>query len=295
MAIQEESPINEWKAPQEVLKKDPDPKVWETWQGAVLLRDEIQRYCEGPIKLIVPFDAQYLKPASYHLRLGSKCRVDGKDIELSPNKPRLTISPHGIAVVSTLEKLNIPAFAIARWNLKVKKVYEGLVWVGGAQVDPGYKGNLFCPLYNLSSEPVHLEFGETLFTIDFVRTTIFDESKGCSLLEIDRPTDSIGALDKIPLKSAPKKQFDDMQKQLDAAQKSLDRFQSRIDSFQLITFATLGIIIAALSFIGVSQVGQYSTKLPSPWDTISWGVVVGTIAVLAIVLALAGLRAIFRK
>ena len=235
--------------------------------------------------MINPFDKSYLKPASYHLRLGAKCRVDGTDVDLSQNKPRLTIPPHGIAVVTTLETINMPVFLIARWNLKVKKVYEGLVWVGGAQVDPGYSGNLFCPLYNLSNEPVHLEFGKALFTIDFVRTTAYDESKGCHLLELERPTDSLGALDKIPLRSAPKEHFDEMKEQLDS-------FGSKIDSFQGITFTVLGIIIAALAFIGVSQFGQFSRQLPPHWQTISWLVTVISIAVLTVVLAVAGIKRI---
>ena len=99
------------------LKKDPDPTVWETWEGAVLLRDEIERYCREPIRLITPFDSRYLKPASYHLRLGNRCRVDGKDFELSEHKRVLRIPRHSIAIVRTLEWLNIPGFLIARWNL----------------------------------------------------------------------------------------------------------------------------------------------------------------------------------
>lgn len=279
----------------EHLKRDPNADVWKNWQGAVLLRDEIVRYCKPPINLIIPFNTNDLKPASYHLSLGSKCRVDGADIELSADKPRLTIPPHGIAVVSTLEKLNIPGFLIARWNLKVKRVYEGLVWVGGAQVDPGYYGNLFCPLYNLSNEPVHLELGSTLFTIDFVRTTIYDESKGCRLLEPDRPTDSLGALDKIPLRSAPKEQFDDIRRQLDETKASLDKFQSRIDSFQGITFAVLGIIIAALSFVSVSQFTNMKAQSPSGWQIASWLIILIAILLMTITLAYAVLKILNRK
>jgi len=291
----ESNKSSQFKAFSEKLKKDPDPDVWKNWQGAVLLRDEIERYCREPIKLITPFDQRYLKPASYHLRLGSKCRVDGGDIILSSDHPRLTIPPHGIAVVTTLETLNIPAFLIARWNLKVKRVYDGLVWVGGAQVDPGYCGNLFCPLYNLSNQPVHLEYGETLFTIDFVRTTFFDESKGCRLLELDRPTDSLGALDRVPLRSAPKEQFDDMQKQLGDTKKALDNFQTRIDSFQGITFAVLGIIVAALAFVSVSQFTDMSVENPSGWQITTWIIVLVAILVLTGVLAYTGFKILRRK
>ena len=61
------------KVDPELLKKDPDTNIWKNWQGSVLLKDEIKRYCTGPTKMIDPFEEnrKCLKPASYHLRLGS--------------------------------------------------------------------------------------------------------------------------------------------------------------------------------------------------------------------------------
>lgn len=83
------------KADPEKLKMDPDPEVWKNWQGAVLLKDEIRRYCKEPIKLITPFEdkPEFLKPSSYHLRLGNKYRVNGVDYELSDNNRILKIPP----------------------------------------------------------------------------------------------------------------------------------------------------------------------------------------------------------
>lgn len=225
------------------LRRDPRDKEWESWQGAVLLRGEIREYCKKDPKLIDPFldDDKFLKPASYHLRLGNRCRVDGEDRNLSAGNPVLKIPPHGIAVVRTLEKvnMNIPGFLIARWNLKVKKVYKGLVWVGSLQVDPGYSGYLFCPLYNLSNEEQRLEYRESLFTIDFVRTT-----KGCELWKPspDRPTDCLGALDTDKLKSAPKEQFDEMRD-------TIKDMRSEMRGFQWAILVMLAVIVTALTVI----------------------------------------------
>jgi hypothetical protein len=113
--------IDDWKASREVLKKDPDSQVWKTWQGSVLLKDEIKRYCKNQIKLITPFDEKELQPAGYRLHLGSECRVNGEDIKLSDRKKILRIPRHSIAIIRTLEKVNIPGFLIGRWNLKVKR------------------------------------------------------------------------------------------------------------------------------------------------------------------------------
>ncbi len=278
------------------LKKDPRDKVWRSWQGAVLLRDEIEYYCNQNPPLIDPFDKKkYLKPASYHLRLGEKCNVDGKDQTLSPDKPTLTIRPHGLAVVSTYEKVNIPGFLIARWNLKVKKVYEGLLWVGGPQVDPGYSGVLCAPLYNLSTKSVHLKYGEPLFTIDFVRTTLYDDSKGCKLWESDRPTDSCAYLNAPPLESGVSQDLHEMEKALKDYREKMERFQSRIDEFQVITFTVLGIIVAALSFMGASQFGGLNTEKPSDWQIATWIIVLASIFILICILAYAAIRIMDRN
>ena len=196
------------KTDPELLKRDPDPRVWETWQGAVLLKDEIRRYCQEAIRLIRPFedDPKYLKPSSYHLRLGNKYRVDGVDYELSDNNRILKIPPHGIAIVRTYEWVNIPGFLVGRWNLKVKVVYKGLIWVGSLQVDAGYQGFLFCPLFNLSNREQVLVYKDAIFTIDFVRTTRFDEGKGCELWHSKRPTFKLGELDYQRLTSATAEQ-----------------------------------------------------------------------------------------
>ncbi len=240
------------------LKCDPDPQVWSNWNGAVLLRDEIKRYCDSPIKLIRPFDAEYLKPASYHLRLGDECRVDGEDVILSDKSKYLLIPPHGIAIVRTFEWLNIPGFLIARWNLKVKEVYKGLVWVGSLQVDPGYQGFLFCPLYNLSTKSIELRYKDTLFTIDFVKTTIFDESKGCELWKArdSRPTYSLAYLDTQRLQSAPEE-----------TDKKAEEAKNTVKVLGNIVIISLTIIVTAIAVLATMNTLE-PIKVPSDWTNV---------------------------
>jgi len=294
------------KADPEKLKCDPDSEVWRTWQGAVLLKDEIRRYCKDPIRLITPFEdkPELLKPSSYHLRLGNKYRVNGVDHELSDNNRILKIPQHGIAIVRTFEWVNMPGFLIGRWNLKVKVVYKGLIWVGSLQVDSGYQGFLFCPLYNLSNIEQELVYKDPIFTIDFVKTTRFDENNGCELWHSKRPTYKLGDLDYLRLTSAPFEQFNkmrtdienlrkDMNSELGTSKEHLDDFHSRIDNFQAITFTVIGILVAALAFIGVSQFGDASKNLPAPWQTVSWVVAVLSIVILTVVLSIMGIKTIF--
>lgn len=265
-------------------------------QGAVLLRDEIERYCtERTPRLIDPFDENLLEPASYKLRLGQECRVDGDDKTLTDDYPVLKIPSHGLAVVSTLEEVNIPPDLIARWNLKVKRVYQGLLWVGSLQVDPGYSGKLFCPLYNLSNKDVHLELRDQLFTIDFVKTTYQEEIE---LWKPDRSTKTLKPLDKIPLQSGVKQDLDKMNSTVEGFQSRIDTFQSRIDTFQVITFTVLGIIVAALAFVSTTRLVDISTETSPVWGRAMLVITVSTaiaILVLTGVLAYAGIVTLNNK
>lgn len=149
--------------------------------SGVLLRDEIlyyQRSCD----LIKPFEPDSLKPAAYELRVGDQYSVEGESHKLDVDES-LEIGPFEVAIIKTRERVNLPHFMIGRWNIKVSKAYDGLLWVGGPQVDPGYSGYLFCPIYNLSDTEVTLGFEEELAVIDFVKTTPFDKDGTSAVAE----------------------------------------------------------------------------------------------------------------
>src|SRR5437773_6780115 len=143
----------------------------------ILLGNTIQAYIdELDPPLIENASPSQIKPASYDLRLGDRYYQDGSYKKLTEDEPVMTIKPHGMVVVSTLEILHMPRYLIGRWNMRVGLVYHGLLWAGGPQVDPGYYGQLFCPLYNLSSTEVVIRRHEHIFTIDFEKTTDFVDS-----------------------------------------------------------------------------------------------------------------------
>ena len=221
---------------EEPLERDPRRSVQAAWQGAVLLSHEIRFYAnQKGRELIYPFNEDNLKPASYDLTLGSSCRLGGKPILLDRKKPYLIIPPYEVAVISTKETVKIPRFLIGRWNLRVRYVYEGLLWVGGPQVDPGYEGKLFCPLYNLSNRTVILEYEKTIATIDFVRTTPF--RKGCEKFEPKRDV-TISDHDIHGLRSGPLE-----------AWKRVENIERRIDTFQATVFPLIALIFTIFAII----------------------------------------------
>jgi deoxycytidine triphosphate deaminase len=205
-------------------------------QPGVLVSSEIIE-CVKRYKMIHPFypekEKDRLKPASYHLCLGKECKVGEKAVFLDDKNRYLYIEPYQVAIVQTLEWLNMPPNIIGRWNLRLSCVYKGLLWVGGPQVDPGYKGYLYCPIYNLSTETAVLEFEEPFATIDFVRTT-----EGRS---VEYKVKRNRMADYGFLKSAPKETLD-----------RLRETTNRMQIFETTMLTAIGIIIAALAIISTS-------------------------------------------
>lgn len=146
---------------------DPDPEG-----KGMLLSDRIHYYVEKT-RMVENFDPECLKDAAYYLRIGSLYYLDGKFGQLSDKKPELVIQPNSLVFVSTLEKINLPYYIGARFNLRIKLVYQGILLGTGPQVDPGFRGYLSCPLHNLSNNKVTLKYKDTFATMDFIKTTRF--------------------------------------------------------------------------------------------------------------------------
>ena len=245
------------------LRRDPRDEAWENWQGAVLLKNEIKYYSSLDPPLIKPLDKKSLKPASYLLHLGKECQIGDEDLILSEKNPKLIIPPHGLAFVSTLEEINIPGFLIGRWNLRVTEVYEGLLWVGGAQVDPGYNGRLYCPLYNLSTKPAELRYKDALFAIDFVRTTRFVEGES-GLWERKRE-DVLGAHNIHRLQSATSEDL----KKVDEIADKVDEIAARTETAQRTVLGVLAIVVTAVTVIAmVGALGRFEDVNNVAWAAI---------------------------
>jgi deoxycytidine triphosphate deaminase len=241
-------------------ERQPKSETEFSFQG-VLLSDAIEE-CVTSFGLITPFKPENLKSASYKLTVGDEYALDGKLVSLVDESGRntITIPPFAVAIVKTRETINMPRFLIGRWNIQVSKAYEGLVWVGGPQVDPGYVGHLFCPIYNLRDKPVELIMGKPIAVIDFVRTSeIHSNSKRYNF-----PPDNILFEDYKPdtLISGIAESYKQVKQNNDAVKKQLELLAARIDNFVLITFTVIAVLFAAVT-IFVAR-----TEQPSWWNPV---------------------------
>jgi len=247
----------------------------------VVLDCGIRHYC-NQFDLIKPFRPErgLLKPANYRLCVGDEYAIGGAPNSLSaePGKNKLRIPPFQVAVIKTREIINMPPFLIGRWNIQVKRAYQGLLWVGGPQVDAGYVGYLFCPVYNLSDEEVELEYDEPFAVIDFVKTTHFD-SANCHRYKF--PPDLLTIEDCRPLRSALVTFVTKRLEEFQAFQKAIadrqDKQERSTEFFITVALTLTGILFAALAII-VTREGSYAFN--------SWSVVSLVISIVALFAAI---------
>jgi deoxycytidine triphosphate deaminase len=153
---------------------DLTPKFWEDPEpncSGLLSADRIRSYHYAVGRMIRPFQETNLNAASYDLTLGPRYVLDGEEATFDAKRRVLRMPPGSIAMVTSREVLLMPYWLVARFNLKSKSIFEGLLMGAGPQIDPGYMGVLTCPLHNISNRPIELEFCKPFAKLDFMKTT----------------------------------------------------------------------------------------------------------------------------
>ena len=215
----------------------------------VLLSDEIQFYAENHY-LIQPFNRENLKPAAYELTLGDEYFLNGEYRLLGPaGNTTIRIPPFEVAVLKTAEILCLPRYIIGRWNIKVRHAYSGLLWVGGPQVDPGWVGHLFCPIYNLSDKPVTLRMGDQIAVIDFVKTTAFDITKSADeLLRYPYPP-SRTIIEDFHIEDLRSALFTTAGQKLVEFEQEIANVTTRFTTYTQISFSIFALVIALIALM----------------------------------------------
>lgn len=100
---------------------------------------------------------------------------------LNTDKPKtLFIPPFGSAFVQLNETVDTYTVAkekglliVGRFDLKLSNVHQGLISQQATQVEPCYKGKLFCFIHNLSNKEIELKYGQKMATIEFSYVSCF--------------------------------------------------------------------------------------------------------------------------
>jgi hypothetical protein len=147
----------------------------------------------------------------------------------------------------------MPEFMIARWNVAVGKAYKGLLWVGAAQVDPGFKGYLCCPIYNLSDKAVRLTLKESIAVIDFVTTTPPSDSSR---------RHAFNALDRKRILFDEYKPDELLSALTTKVQERLDKVDQTVDGLKATVITSIGVILTALGALVTALALFVSQQMP---------------------------------
>ena len=138
-----------------------------------------QRLGQGQIFKNGTWDEDSIKEASYALRVASDGLLLGGK-RFKPDKDfvgdSIEIRPGEIAILSTVERLEMPPDLVGKLGIRFDYASQGLTGLMGIQVDPnfgwGHDGErLYIRVANLGNEPVPIDVGADLFTFELHELT----------------------------------------------------------------------------------------------------------------------------
>ncbi len=158
-------------------KVDPYPEIEPSLLNSADILDYVAK-----TGMIYPFDVSCLKPASYGVKLQGeymywesleKPAIEGKLENITEKDIDgdfvFILKKDSIAFVGLEPDFRFPDYIAARFNLKIKHIYQGLLLGTGPIVDPGYQGKIYIPLHNLTNNDYKIKINKTLIWMEFTK------------------------------------------------------------------------------------------------------------------------------
>ncbi len=239
-------------------------------EPALLNSVDIKRYVDkGCLIEKDSFDSKRMKPASYEMRfLGELYDWHQVDGILKPRHRSIcenecaTLYKNSISYLWTKERLLLPEYIAARFNLRIRDVHKGLLLGTGPLIDPGFGGRILIPLHNLTDNDYKLKGGDGIIWVEFTKVSKHDYWQSNDN-NTKRPSDLIafppekiiddphnylskaGVMSAGGVQSAFRGALERAQSAATNAQKYLELIESRI--------MTLGILGLIAAFVGVGS------------------------------------------
>lgn len=87
----------------------------------------------------------------------------------------IIIRPNSITYLRPTERVNLPDYIAARFNLRIIHVHRGLLLGTGPLLDPGFKGYPMIPVHNLTANEYHVQVGDEFIGVEFTKIDIGPE------------------------------------------------------------------------------------------------------------------------
>lgn len=149
--------------------KDPFPMVGEALLNSV----DLLMYLLT-VGIIEPFDVNKLKGITYECTFSGEAHrfnaeVGGMETIQLNKDGELKLEPNSITYLKIGEIFHVPEYMVLRFNLSVSNAYKGLLLGTGPIVDPGFEGNLFIPLHNLTGNHYIIKKDAPLIRVEFTK------------------------------------------------------------------------------------------------------------------------------
>ena len=143
--------------------------LWENRNAMGMLPKRIIKALIEGGTLLKNADIHNIKGASYDLSLGDQYWQNGEKHTLDNKNGFIHLKPGDFVIVSSKESAELPNDIAARFDIKVGLFCLGVILSNGPQVDPGFRGGLYCSLFNLSNSTVDLKRSHHYSTIEFIK------------------------------------------------------------------------------------------------------------------------------
>ena len=269
----------------------------------VLGHNEIHNRLEkGEILRKGTWDPSCIKEASYALRVAP----DGLMLEGETYPPgkkfiegSIVIKPGQIAVLSTMERINMPDDLVGKIGIRFEYACRGLSGLMGIQVDPLYgqgqdDERLYIRVANVSSDDIVIHVCAEVFTLE-LQGVIGSVPPPTEPREPmwSRIRDTLDNLSKHSLSNASQIQgnLKNVEKQLETDIKGVRDYLQPLVMFGIYLIAITILGVALMVIVTGSDIPE--TEVPMWVRDWGWIVLLGTLSFAAIIVAAVGLITVF--
>lgn len=192
-----------------------------------------------------------VETATYTFGLDKEYCIAG--VEFKESVSQIDIPPLGYVVVCSKGSVNLPNNVCGTFDLKVKMFYEGLILSNGPQIYPGYRGRLFCILFNPSARHISLLTNQKSEVLQFQAQALVD----CTDLPYSGSYQEVNNL-KDHFQVHPDKKLNDVLFDFEAVKKNFRENHSRIENIEKqldgkrsSIFNILGILAILVAILGI--------------------------------------------
>ena len=245
--------------------------------------------------------------ASYALRMAPDgMMLEGRSYSPGTNYPgdSIEIAPGKIAILSTIERLNMPGDLVGKLGIRFDYASKGLVGLMGIQVDPFFgwghdDERLYIRVANLGNEPVPISMGAAVFTFELhkVEGNVPEPTKPRTLMW-HRLRDLLGDQKNASwsyvtrVQSELSDQATEIDKRLESETKSIREYLQPVVMFGIFLVAVTILGVALATILGVRDTPEVA--VPSWVTDWAWIILLFTLGIATITTSVMGAVMIWR-